>query len=118
MHNFARINNHYNNIQAREDWTRIAKQYPLSKQFDPGPNATWRKIDKAIKAVRSTVLHIERCQSCDAPPYTVKASEIVNCGNVSACDFCGHIQIPVEYQESVPAHIAALWENDKEDGSV
>lgn len=47
---------YYNNIEARKDWERLAAQYPeLAKQFEPPPNAGYRKIDKCIAKLREKI---------------------------------------------------------------
>lgn len=94
---------YWNNIEARKDWERIVSEYPLAKQFDPGPDASYRKIDNAISKVKDMLLHIPSCPQCSAQAYTVKASEIAGeCENVSACDMCGFIQTPIEYEKVTP----------------
>lgn len=58
MRNFARINNYYNRIEAWNDWRRIAAQvkaagFPeLVEKHQPLENAGWRKIDRAVGALR------------------------------------------------------------------
>jgi len=51
----------------------------------------------------NTILHVRECQ-CGYMPYTVKAGEIGGkCGNVVACDACGNISTPIEYERK-PRH--------------
>lgn len=58
MRNFSRITNYYNNIEARHDWQRwnnlVSAIFPdLPAPFTPQPEASWRKIDKAIEKLRT-----------------------------------------------------------------
>jgi hypothetical protein len=58
MRNFARINNYYNNMEARRDWLRwtnlIGCVFPdMPEMFAPPSGSSWRKIDKAIDAMRN-----------------------------------------------------------------
>lgn len=59
MRNFARINNYWNRIEAWNDWTKLANEVSaagygnLVEKHKPSDNAGWRKIDKAIDALRA-----------------------------------------------------------------
>jgi hypothetical protein len=58
MRNLARISNYYNRLEAWRDWRLLAQEvagdgYPeLVEKYRPPEDAGWRKIDKAIVALR------------------------------------------------------------------
>lgn len=57
----SRINNYYNRIEAWNDWNRFAAQATadghgeLVERHQPATDAGWRKIDKAIGALRDAI---------------------------------------------------------------
>jgi len=61
MRNFARINNYYNNIEAKKDWQKIKKYaedlglFDIVKKYEIDDSWGWRKIDKSIKMIRDVI---------------------------------------------------------------
>jgi len=54
-------------------------------------------IELAIE--NNILLHIPACPKCGAAAYTIEARAISgDSENVSACDVCGEILVPMEYQ--------------------
>jgi hypothetical protein len=61
MRNLARIQNYYNRLAAWDDWRKLeqvalaAGQADLVERYQPPEDAGWRKIDKAIAALRQAL---------------------------------------------------------------
>lgn len=61
MRNLNRITNHANWLAARQDWRELAMQATkdgygeLVEKNTPPEDATWRKIDKCIAALKSDI---------------------------------------------------------------
>ena len=73
MRNLSRITNYYNKQEAWLDWLHIAKQAHMANQtalvrkHQPADNAGYRKIDKAIVALRAELqaANIACTRRCD-----------------------------------------------------
>jgi hypothetical protein len=65
MRNIARINNYYNRMSAWDDWRKAASLatdaglITLVAKYEPPPDASWRKIDKARHALLKHVALME-----------------------------------------------------------
>lgn len=59
----GKATNYYNRLEAWRDWGKIANQVmqagrvDLVQKFAPPDSAGWRKIDKAISALREAFQH-------------------------------------------------------------
>ena len=63
----AKATNYYNRLEAQCDWNKLATdvsnagRLDLVDKFRPNEDAGWRKIDKAIAALREAFQHsVER----------------------------------------------------------